>query len=185
VKWNTDIALLAHYHKGASMKNLSATLIAILFAVSFIHGSFAQDPKDSPQKTATSAAASAGDEPKGEVNVALEDLKKRGDSVLMFEGKQSDNSPDKNGVINGRAIKLVTPAYPDIARSAHASGEVIVRVLIDKEGKVMAAQVVDGHPLLQAASIKAAKATRFTPTWVEGNQVNVLGQIVYNFTVAK
>jgi protein TonB len=79
----------------------------------------------------------------------------------------------------------VTPAYPAIARSAHASGEVTVRVLIDKEGKVMAAQVVDGHPLLQAASIKAAKETRFTLTWVEGNQVNVLGQIVYNFVVAK
>ncbi len=162
------------------MKNLTATLIAILFAVSLTCYSFAQDAKDSPQKAATSAV-----EPKGEVDLALEDLKKRGDSVLMFEGKQSDNSPDKNGVINGRAIKLVTPAYPASARSAHATGEVTVRVLIDKEGKVMAAQVVDGDPLLRAAAITAAKATRFTPTWVEGQQVNVMGRIVYNFGIAK
>lgn len=162
------------------MKNLLATLIAIGFAVSLTFDSFAQDAKDSPLKTAASAAGSTKEESKGDVDVALEDLKKRGDSVLMFEGKQSDNSPD-NGVINGRAIELVTPAYPAIARSAHASGEVIVRVLIDKEGKVMAAQVVDGHPLLQAAAVKAAKATRFTPTLVEGKRVNVLGRIVYNF----
>ena len=168
------------------MKNLTATLIAIVFAVSLTCDSFAQDAKDSPLKTATSTAGSAQDGPKGEVDTALEELKKRGEIVIKAEGDKSDNVQDENsgGVINGRAIELVTPAYPAIARSAHASGEVIVRVLIDKEGKVMAAQVVDGHPLLQAAAIKAAKASRFTPTLVEGKSVNVMGQIVYNF-VAK
>lgn len=164
------------------MKNLSATVIAILFAVSLTCESFAQETKDSPLKTARSSAGSAKDESKGEVDVALAELIKRGDIVVKVEGEKSDNQ-DKNsvGVINGRAIELVQPAYPAIARSAHASGEVIVRVLIDKEGRVMAAQVIEGHPLLQAASVKAAKASRFTPTLVEGKPVNVMGQIVYNF----
>lgn len=166
------------------MKNLTASFIAILFAVSLTCKSFAQDPKDSSLKTATSSAGSAKDEPKGEVDVALAELIKRGDIVIKADGEKSDNAQDKNsgGVINGRAIELVTPAYPTIARAAHASGEVTVRVLIDKEGKVMAAQVVEGHPLLQAAAVKAAKATRFTPTLVEGKPVNVMGQIVYNFS---
>ena len=83
--------------------------------------------------------------------------------------------------MNGRAIELVQPVYPAIARSAHASGEVIVLVLINKEGKVIAAQVVDGHPLLQAASVKAARESRFASPLVDGKPVNVRGQIVYNF----
>jgi TonB family protein len=165
------------------MKNLFATLIAILFAVSLTCESFAQDTKDSALKTATSSAGSAKDETKGEVDVALAELIKRGDIVVKAEGAKSDNPRDKKsgGVVNGRAIELVQPAYPAIARSARASGEVTVRVLIDKEGRVMAAQILEGHPLLQAASIKAAKATRFAPTLVEGKPVNVMGQIVYNF----
>jgi periplasmic protein TonB len=76
---------------------------------------------------------------------------------------------------------LIAPEYPPIARSAHASGQVRVLVIIDKEGKIKAAQVVDGHPLLAAAAIKAARASRFSPTMLEGNPVNVLGEIIYNF----
>jgi TonB family protein len=165
------------------MKNLLATLVAILFAVSLTFESFAQETKDSPLKTATSPAGAAKDESKGEVDMALAELIKRGDIVIKAEGEKSDNAQDKDsgGVINGRALELVTPAYPAIARSAHASGEVTVRVLIDKEGRVMAAQVIEGHPLLQAASIRAAKASRFSPTLVEGKPVNVMGRIVYSF----
>ena len=165
------------------MRNLSATFIAILFAVSLTCESFAQDTKDSPLKTATSAAGSAKDESKGEVDSALAELIKRGEIVVKAEGEKSGNVQDNKsgGIVNGRALELVTPAYPVIARSAHASGEVIVRVLIDKEGRVMAAQIIEGHPLLQAASIKAAKASRFSPTLVEGRPVNVMGRIVYSF----
>lgn len=165
------------------MKNLLATLIAILFAISLNCNSFAQDAKESPLKTATSSAGSTKDESKGEVDVAFAELIKRGEIVVKAEGEKSDKAKykDSGGMVNGRAIELVQPAYPAIARAAHASGEVIVQVLIDKEGRVMAAQILDGHPLLQAASIKAAKASRFTPTLVEGKPVNVVGQIVYNF----
>jgi TonB family protein len=165
------------------MKNLTATLIAILFAVSLTCESFAQDTKDSPLKTATSSAGAAKDESKGEVDVAFAELIKRGEIVVKVEGGMSVDAQGKysEGVINGRAIKLVTPAYPAMARSAHASGEVIVRVIIDKQGKVLAAQVLDGDPLLRAASIKAAKASRFNPTLVEGQPVNVVGRIIYGF----
>jgi len=165
------------------MKNLTAILIAVLFAVSLTCESLAQDTKDSPLKTATSSAGSAKDEAKGEVDLTLAELVKRGEIVFKAQGGKSDNvrDMDSGGVINGRAVELVTPAYPAIARSAHASGEVIVRVIIDKEGNVMAAQVLDGHPLLRAASIKAAKASRFNPTLVEGQPVNVIGRILYSF----
>jgi len=84
-------------------------------------------------------------------------------------------------VVNGKAITLVTPAYPAIAHSAHASGQVRVQVLIDVEGNVAAARAVDGHPLLRAAAEKAARESKFAPTKVEGKLVNVNGIIIYNF----
>jgi TonB family protein len=72
-------------------------------------------------------------------------------------------------------------AYPAIARDAHVLGKVTVLVIVDTEGKVIAAQVVDGHPLLQVAALKAARASRFRRTLLEGKLVNILGTIIYNF----
>lgn len=165
------------------MKNLLASLVAILFAVSLTCESLAQDTKDSPLKTATSAAGAAKDESKGEVDLAFAELIKRGDIVIKAAGEKTDAAQDTNssGVIIGRVLEFVTPDYPAMARSSRAAGEVIVRVIIDKEGKVMAAQVVEGHPLLRAVSINAAKASRFAPTLMEGKPVNVMGRIVYSF----
>ena len=102
-------------------------------------------------------------------------------------GDKCKDSKDASigGVINGRAMELVQPAYPAIARQAHASGEVVVLVIIDKEGKVMAAQIVDGHPLLRVAALKAARASRFTPTSLNEKPVNVLGKIIYNFVAMR
>lgn len=92
-------------------------------------------------------------------------------------------APSSEGgpVLNGKALKLVTPAYPAIARSAHAPGEVRVHVLIDLDGNVAAAEIVDGHPLLRAAALQAARASKFTPTQLEGKTVMVSGIIIDNF----
>ena len=84
-------------------------------------------------------------------------------------------------VLNGRALKLVTPRYPAIARKAHASGTVVVKVLIDEEGKVIAATAISGHPLLFATSVQAAKNSLFSPTRLNDKPVSVEGVIQYNF----
>jgi protein TonB len=84
-------------------------------------------------------------------------------------------------VLNGKAVRLVTPQYPAIARSAHASGSVQVQVLIDENGNVVSAHAVSGHPLLQAAAVSAARASKFTPTKLSGQPVKVNGVIIYNF----
>ena len=165
------------------MKNLLASLIATVFAFSLTCEFLAQDTKDSPQKTATSAAGAAKDESKGEVDLAVAELIKQGEIVIKTEDEKFDKPQGQNlsGVIVGRVLKLVTPAYPEMARSSRASGDVVVRVLIDKEGKVVAAQMVDGQPLFRAASIRAAKASRFAPTLAEGKPVNVIGRVTYSF----
>lgn len=90
-------------------------------------------------------------------------------------------APISGGVLNGKAISLPKPAYPPIARAAHASGTVVVQVLIDENGNVVSAHAVSGHPLLQAVAVGAARQARFSPTKLSGQPVKVTGVIQYNF----
>ena len=90
-------------------------------------------------------------------------------------------APISGGVLNGKAISLPKPAYPPIARAAHASGTVVVQVLIDENGSVVSAHAVSGHPLLQGAAVGAARQARFSPTKLSGQPVKVTGVIQYNF----
>lgn len=98
----------------------------------------------------------------------------------------SNNSNQKSkvisgGVINSKATSLPKPAYPAVARSAHASGTVAVQVMVDEEGKVISANAVSGHPLLRASAVAAARQARFSPTKIAGKPVKVSGIINYNF----
>ena len=90
-------------------------------------------------------------------------------------------APISGGVLNGKAISLPKPAYPPIARAAHAAGTVVVQVTIDENGNVIAAHAVSGHPLLQPAAVGAARQARFSPTKLSGQPVKVTGVIQYNF----
>jgi protein TonB len=83
--------------------------------------------------------------------------------------------------MNGKAIHLAQPSYPAIAKFARASGTVIVQVLIDEEGKVIAAHANSGHPLLMAVSVAAARQSKFSTTKLSGEPVKVSGIIQYNF----
>lgn len=125
----------------------------------------------------------AAEEPKGEIDLLIEDLKKHGEGVLKrcLENCSESSTSDPQRVVAGKSIEKVQPDYPRLARAAHVTGEVVVMVVIDEQGKVIAAQVFSGHPLLQAACIKAAKASTFTPTLLDQKPVKVLGAITYNF----
>src|SRR5207245_7441926 len=52
--------------------------------------------------------------------------------------------------------------YPALAVIANASGDVIIEININAEGEVISTQVIEGHKLLQDASIYAAKRWKFT-----------------------
>ena len=95
--------------------------------------------------------------------------------------KPTPHAPISGGVLNGKALRLVQPTYPPIAKSAHASGQVRVQILLDENGNVISASVVSGHPLLAAAALAAARASKWTPTKLSGQPVKVSGFIIYNF----
>ena len=113
-------------------------------------------------------------------NPKPEQQEKPGPSPAPLE-KTAPRAPVAGGVLNGKAVQLVKPQYPPIARASHISGTVTVQVLIDEEGNVISAHASSGHPLLQASAVAAARASKFTPTKLSGQPVKVSGVIVYNF----
>ena len=102
------------------------------------------------------------------------------EGVIAY-GRKKDAKPFNE--VEGAVLKLVQPDYPKNAMSVRAQGVVIVRVMVNEEGKTIAAQVDSGHPLLRAASIRAARQTKLRPVIVEGKPVKVVGSIAYNFNL--
>lgn len=96
-------------------------------------------------------------------------------------GQENARPRISGGVLNNKAISMPSPEYPAIARAAQAAGTVTVQVTIDEEGNVIAARAVAGHPLLQAASVAAARQAKFSRTLLSGEPVKVTGVLVYNF----
>ena len=92
-----------------------------------------------------------------------------------------NTKPVSLGVINGKATYLAKPPYPAAAKQIRAEGAVNVQVLIDEKGNVVSASAVSGHPLLRAASEKAARESKFSPTLLSNQPVKVTGVIVYKF----
>ena len=66
---------------------------------------------------------------------------------------------------SARVIKAVAPKdYPPLASAAMVSGKVRIEVRIDSAGDVIAAQIVEGHKLLQDISKAAALHWKFAPS---------------------
>ena len=137
------------------------------------------------QQPAASLASNQSEQTKNAVELAVDESKKRGDTVvggcLQDCGEKADNTTGDKGV-TAQILELPKPTYPRIARAAHASGTVDVQVLIDFDGTVIAAAALGGHPLLQSASVDAARNARFGPTVLAGQPVKVTGIIRYTFT---
>lgn len=98
-------------------------------------------------------------------------------------GASSDANadPGATGILAGKAVKQIQPAYPAAALAARISGIVIVEVTVDEEGDVLSARAVAGHPLLREAALEAAWDWKFSPTIYEGRPIKVVGSIVFRF----
>ena len=87
-------------------------------------------------------------------------------------------------ILDGKALSLPRPAYPDVAKANHVSGIVIVKVTIDETGKVIQAEdMCAAHPLLINGAVQSAYKAQFTPTLRSGVPVKVTGVITYKFVV--
>lgn len=93
--------------------------------------------------------------------------------------------PVSGGVLNGQALSLPAPNYPELARRMHTSGVVEVEVVVDENGKVISARALSGPVSLRDVAVQAALRARFSPTKLSGQPVKISGLINYNFTIPK
>ena len=107
-----------------------------------------------------------------------------------FGANQPECPPDLSNCVsitsdyaNVRAISMPKPAYPPIARAAHASGSVEVKIVVDEQGNVISAQSISGHPLLQAAAVAAARKAKFSPLNVGNQAMKFAGVLQYHFVI--
>jgi len=93
--------------------------------------------------------------------------------------------PVSGGVLNGIALTLPAPLYPESARRVRMSGIVTIEVVVDETGKVISAVATSGPGLLRDVDVQAALRARFSPTKLSGQPVKVSGLINYKFALAQ
>jgi protein TonB len=82
-------------------------------------------------------------------------------------------------------IRKVTPVYPPLAKSARVQGTVEFTAIIGKDGTIRELKLIRGHPLLVNAAKEAVQQWRYRPTMLNGEAVDVITDIVVNFTLSQ
>jgi len=118
----------------------------------------------------------------GEVDKLIEE-NKGGVVIVVGDRKNVQGESKSENTIEGSVIKRPPVEYPANAKILRAQGAVAVKVMVNEQGKVIAAQVESGHPLLRAAALKVARGTEFSPMVHKGKATKVVGIMLVNFTL--
>ena len=92
--------------------------------------------------------------------------------------------PRVSHVMEGNLIRRVQPEYPPLARQARIQGAVVLRAVIDRDGKIQDLHVISGHPLLVQSAINAVRQWRYRPFFLNDQPVEVETQVTVNFSLA-
>jgi protein TonB len=86
-------------------------------------------------------------------------------------------------VQSAKMIRQVQPVYPQIAKSAHVQGTVMLHAVISKEGNVEELTYIYGPGLLMRNAMDAVRQWRYQPTLLNGEPVEVDTTISVIFTL--
>jgi periplasmic protein TonB len=87
------------------------------------------------------------------------------------------------GVMEASLIRRIQPVYPIVAKTAHISGTVELRAIIATDGSVRQLQVLSGNPILAQAAVTAVREWRYSPTRLNGLDVEVDTLITVHFVL--
>ena len=88
-------------------------------------------------------------------------------------------------VMQSKIISQVPIHIPPESTHRNFSGEVTVEVVLDVDGNVTEAKVVDGDPILANALLEAMKQWKFAPTKLDGDPVEVDFQFHMRFGLGR
>ena len=80
-----------------------------------------------------------------------------------------------------KLLHMIQPAYPETAKRARIQGDVRLNAVIDRDGKITELKVLSGNPLLIDAARNAVLLWRYSPTYLHGQAVEVVTNIVVMF----
>ena len=82
-----------------------------------------------------------------------------------------------------KMVRQIQPIYPQIAKTAHVQGTVILHAVIAKDGSVQELNYVSGPPLLMKSAMDAVREWKYQPTLLNGEPVEVDTTISVIFTL--
>jgi len=82
-----------------------------------------------------------------------------------------------------RPIRITQPRYPQEAFVKKVEGTVLVEILIDSEGRVVKARVIQSIPLLDGAALETVYQWRFSPAMKNGRAVATVANAPVRFRI--
>jgi protein TonB len=89
------------------------------------------------------------------------------------------------GAIQSMLVQKPAPVYPQLAKSAHISGTVVLQVTISKTGATEDVRVVSGPTVLRQAAVDAVRNWRYKPYVVNNEPTEVEGQASVRFETSQ
>src|SRR6266403_1276056 len=96
---------------------------------------------------------------------------------IKFRGGMTEDFVD----FKKRLVNSPTPTYPALAQRAGLQGFVKLQVRVKKDGSVEVQKLLEGEPALADAAIAAVKLWRAKPAWMNGQPVEVISTVTFNF----
>ena len=120
----------------------------------------------------------------GAATTAVDPIQSNGATQPVPSNNAAGDGPFRVGGDVTRPIVLsqVEPVYPTAAKEARISGMLIVEAVIDREGVVKEARVLNPLPFgLSEAAVEAVKQWKFRPGTLAGKPVDVIFLLTINF----
>jgi TonB family protein len=89
--------------------------------------------------------------------------------------------PVEGGALDTKATSKPKAELTEEAKRLKLSGRIIVKVMVDENGKVVSAQAQNGPAALREAAEAAARQATFAPVTQDGITVRVVGTLTYDF----
>jgi TonB family protein len=106
------------------------------------------------------------------------------------ENAKQENAPREPIRVPGEtedkaAIKKVVPVYPKEAKAAGIEGSVKLDVTISKEGHVESVKPISGPAELMQSAVDAVRQWEFRPVLLNGEPVEVVSDVLMNYTLRR
>lgn len=103
---------------------------------------------------------------------------------VFAQGPSDQKPPEVVRVVPAKLVHRVSPIYPDEAKTAGIYGQVRLNVIIGKDGKVKNMTLLNGHPALAKAAMKAVSKWRYKPALLNGKPMEVPTEVTLDFALS-